>query len=372
MPVRYSAQQQKSGASIGTIISVPKPTTWTTSTNPTTESSRWNIAADYPGWLECNGQNLLVSEYPFLYQVIGNTYGGTTGVNFNLPDYRSKKLMGTGILDGNAGVGLSLTPSKSPGNSTISAQIDQPGSEGGLYTVNTMRQLPPGSEITPSAVPNTGAIIGGDADDTFSLGSFRSEGFDVTFSEVQPNFSGNVSWNAGNSSTGTGNRLVSGVPPHIHTWKHVRRSNTEACTGNPYYVAGRIGLVNESTGGVIRFDRGGDPLVGHSHMIAWGFPGARQTYSTGDGSGTLSNSTVSAAGNTSNQTFGTSSNLGNLISQTIDAVNILGVTLNPGKLTMNSGNRIAFDNALDVRLQCAEEITLMTAYFRLKYLIKAY
>ncbi len=37
------------------------------------------------GWAPCNGGMLSVNREPVLYSVIGNTYGGTPGANFNLP-----------------------------------------------------------------------------------------------------------------------------------------------------------------------------------------------------------------------------------------------------------------------------------------------
>ena len=151
MPVRYSKQQSKTGASIGTIISVPKPDTWTDSTNLNTESSRWNIGNDYPGWLECDGRELSVGDYPILYSVLGNKYGGTSGSTFKLPDYRSKKLMGTGQVDSNSSLSPSLTPNKNPGTGNTQASIFEAGSEGGIYTVSTTRLLPSGSEITPGS-----------------------------------------------------------------------------------------------------------------------------------------------------------------------------------------------------------------------------
>lgn len=37
------------------------------------------------GWIICNGANPPVSRYPLLYEVIGNSYGGTEGTTFKLP-----------------------------------------------------------------------------------------------------------------------------------------------------------------------------------------------------------------------------------------------------------------------------------------------
>tara|TARA_B100000902_G_scaffold173597_1_gene167512 strand:- start:2468 stop:5875 length:3408 start_codon:yes stop_codon:yes gene_type:complete len=57
------------------------------------------------GWLECNGRGLNPNEYVGLYNVIENTYGGsTTGTfpslsgDFNVPDLRDRRVVGTGRL----------------------------------------------------------------------------------------------------------------------------------------------------------------------------------------------------------------------------------------------------------------------------------
>lgn len=47
------------------------------------------------GYLLCDGASYKVAEYPDLYAVIGNTYGGDS-TNFNVPDYRETVLVGVG------------------------------------------------------------------------------------------------------------------------------------------------------------------------------------------------------------------------------------------------------------------------------------
>lgn len=372
MPVRYSKQIAKTGASIGTVISVPKPTTWSNSNDLATESSNWNIENNYPGWLECDGRTLNVSDFGALYQVIGNTYGGTAGSTFKLPDYRSKKLMGTGVLDGNVGAGLSLTPNV--GSTGVGGgAISQPGSQGGLYSVSTVRQLPPGSEITPSA-PGSPASIGGTATDTFSLGNFTSTGFSSTTIDVQPNFSGTVSYSAG-SENGTDQRLVPTAPAHDHYVRHVRRGNSSAAEGSPYAFDGRVGFLNNTNGAVISFDRSGSPIRQHSHYICWGTAPAAASYGHDEGpGGSLVNALINPGTGNAHDTVvaNFSNNIGTTINKTIDLVNQAGVTLNPGTFVLKNSSRTDFDNSLSVRLEAAEEIPLMSPYFRLKYIIKAY
>ena len=42
------------------------------------------------GWAFCNGESLPAAQYGKLYSLLGNTYGGKTGTDFNLPDLRCR------------------------------------------------------------------------------------------------------------------------------------------------------------------------------------------------------------------------------------------------------------------------------------------
>lgn len=50
------------------------------------------FAGDYAprGWMFCAGQTLAMNEYPALYAVVGNAYGGDGRVVFKLPDLRGR------------------------------------------------------------------------------------------------------------------------------------------------------------------------------------------------------------------------------------------------------------------------------------------
>lgn len=52
---------------------------------------RTRLAAS--GWLYCDGSSLACGDYPFLYAVIGNAFGGD-GTHFNLPDLRGRFVRG--------------------------------------------------------------------------------------------------------------------------------------------------------------------------------------------------------------------------------------------------------------------------------------
>lgn len=68
MATRYGQQRHLRGYGVGTIL----PWSGASDTIPT-------------GWLPCTGGTRNVAEYPMLYDIVGNTYGGTTGSTFGLP-----------------------------------------------------------------------------------------------------------------------------------------------------------------------------------------------------------------------------------------------------------------------------------------------
>lgn len=52
------------------------------------------------GWLDCNGQLLLVQQYPALYATIGIAYGGNGQTNFNVPNLQGRTAGGAGQSPG--------------------------------------------------------------------------------------------------------------------------------------------------------------------------------------------------------------------------------------------------------------------------------
>ncbi len=60
------------------------------------------------GWLLCNGQSVLRSDWPSLYAVIGSFYGAVDGAHFTLPDIRGRVVAG---VDAGAGrLGTYINP----------------------------------------------------------------------------------------------------------------------------------------------------------------------------------------------------------------------------------------------------------------------
>lgn len=66
----------------------------------------WPTPTPPAGWIFVDGANYPVTQYPDLYALLGTGYGGTAGVNFNVPDMRDRLPMGAGLsygLNGAAG-----------------------------------------------------------------------------------------------------------------------------------------------------------------------------------------------------------------------------------------------------------------------------
>ena len=101
-------ESKDDGFAIGTVIPVLKRPDGTYGTLDGELSSR------FPGYLECDGSKHPAADYPDLYEVIKDTYAiagdavvvydedtKTYSGEFRLPDYRNRKLVGTGVVDGN-------------------------------------------------------------------------------------------------------------------------------------------------------------------------------------------------------------------------------------------------------------------------------
>lgn len=55
----------------------------------------WGATTLPSGWIKCDGQSYLRSEYPDLFSSIGTKFGAADGTHFNVPDLRGMFLRGT-------------------------------------------------------------------------------------------------------------------------------------------------------------------------------------------------------------------------------------------------------------------------------------
>jgi len=130
--VWYSKKSEKfDGYPIGTVLPVFKENIIVSYGNLSGEND-----SRYPGFVSCDGTEYDVTRFPHLWDVIGNTYGGDgaydentktySGV-FNVPDYRNRRLAGTGFVDGTRASSAGLPVD------TIGKSIYDVGAEGGYW-----------------------------------------------------------------------------------------------------------------------------------------------------------------------------------------------------------------------------------------------
>jgi hypothetical protein len=170
-----------------------------------------NLGSRYAGFIECDGRSLDTAQYWALWEVIGNTYGGNGsfnpdtkvyGGNFKLPDYRNRKLAGTGFVDGSK-PSSSFLPI-----STVGGDIFKVGSEGGYWYFD--RVDTPGSEPLEQ-VEGTG--VGGTDSIFFSLGTVRITGLETVTTDISFSVTGFVE-----AQIGPLGSTVTNVPVHEHVF----------------------------------------------------------------------------------------------------------------------------------------------------------
>jgi microcystin-dependent protein len=123
----------------------------------------WSLSWAPEGWLFCNGQLLSSASnggYFSLYTLIGNSYGGTFGTNFAVPDLRSR--VPIGVFSKNQSPNFSLTPvplGQSGGTENTqllehkhTAQLNNP-------TINVYSQIAVSSKQATQAAATTNSTI---------------------------------------------------------------------------------------------------------------------------------------------------------------------------------------------------------------------
>lgn len=148
-------------------------------------------------FMVANGRILPVSQYAALYSLIGNTYGGTANVSFNLPDLRGRMVLGAG-----QGPGLPLFPVGSAG--------------GNIQIALTTTQLPPhvhqltGVAVDISKLTAATTLSGLSA--TANLGGVAVSG-PASGLELKGSSGGTLSNNPSGNSLGT----TSGISSRIYS-----------------------------------------------------------------------------------------------------------------------------------------------------------
>lgn len=171
----------------------------------------------YPGFRECDGASLSAEDYPDLFEVIGNRYGGsaaktvsgnttTYSGSFQLPNIRNRRLFGTGNIDGNQG-GSPLAPTRKGPAGVGTGSANTVGSVGGDWFIDTVDA---GGNLPLEQVEGTGNT--GTSGQFYALGNIETTGYDGVASNV-------ISFNVAGNISATCGPLIETIvetPGHIH------------------------------------------------------------------------------------------------------------------------------------------------------------
>ena len=224
------------GYSIGTVVPVTKETALNDG-----NFGYGDIEERFPGFLPCDGATYAAADYPWLWEAIGNTYGGNatyiaatksyTG-NFNVPDYRNVRMVGAGIVDSNRG-SSSFVPVTSAGGS-----FELTGSTGGYWYVDDVDVA--GPDPLEQVIAPAGSSDGVESA-YFSLGTPRTFGTEELEADVEFTVTGEVVANIGPVSD------VSVRPPqHEH---ELISGQTDSDDGDPLIPWGTRAYYGTSAGG---------------------------------------------------------------------------------------------------------------------------
>lgn len=134
-----------------------------------------------PGWLLCQGEVLPAAQYPILFALFGDTFGGDGVTTFALPDLRGRVFIGSSPDFALASAGGSTEPSLPAHNHTLnvtSAFGDQ--------------QFLAGNLLAGEAAGATALYKSGSPDGVAATSSIGMTGIaDVTNANMQPYLTGN-------------------------------------------------------------------------------------------------------------------------------------------------------------------------------------
>ena len=239
------------GYSIGTILPVLKE-----SVSGYGALTSGDLTARFPGYLVCDGTSYNANDYPLLWAVIENTYGGNGAYNsvtktysgtFNVPDYRNVRMCGTGLVDGNKASSTFLSPTASASGGA-GGGLFSVGSTGGYWFIDTVGVAGADPLEQVEAVANT--LTTGTTSQFFSLGTVKTTGANLVTGDVSFAVVGSIS-----SQIGPVSDVVVSAPPHTHL---MVTGVTEGASGDPLIPWGQRSLFATSKGPV-NFQSGNYP-----------------------------------------------------------------------------------------------------------------
>jgi len=199
-----------------------------------------NPEDQYPGFLYCDGATYNADNYPLLYEVIKNNYGGTGGsyekkdfgsassVTFQVPDYKTRKLVGAG--GGVSGGG-------SPVSGTVISAV---GATGGKWYFSKSEQ-----------------------ENLIDIGNVVITGYDNVTEFVSASLTGEVTMTVGPLQE----KMISAVPEHEHAIMTSNAPQAGAMSGAGYFMDNHSAGFKNGTGGVNFFQPAGGVPLFHTHGI---------------------------------------------------------------------------------------------------------
>lgn len=119
----------------------------------------WPVPWVPDGWALCDGSIVQVSQNQALYSLVGNTYGGSPGVSFALPDLRNMVPMGSQSMNqvgGKQGAATASVNAMGSGQATITVNNMPPHTHAATFTPSG------GSSNVSIAIPADSANAGSD------------------------------------------------------------------------------------------------------------------------------------------------------------------------------------------------------------------
>ena len=199
-----------------------------------------NPMDQYPGFLYCDGSTYGAADYPLLYEVIKDNYGGTGGsyekkdfgststITFQVPDYKTRKLVGAG--GGVSGGG-------SPVSGTVISAV---GATGGKWYFSKSEQ-----------------------ESLIDIGNVVISGYDNVTEFVSASLTGEVTMTVGPLQE----KMIAAPPEHEHAIMTSNAPQAGAMSGAGYFMDNHSAGYKNGTGGVSFFQPAGGVPLFHTHGI---------------------------------------------------------------------------------------------------------
>jgi len=183
------------------------------------------LDAKYPGYLDCDGSQYMVADFPDLWWVIKNNYARPTDPTnefgewnnitkaysgkFRVPDYRNRRMVGAGQVDGNKG-SSTILPIDTQIHPTKTFNARESGGIGGYWYVDDVDVTAGDPNPYQQIIGDEGASDGLTSD-FFNFGTVRTVLLDDITVDIEFEISGDVT-----ATVGPLQDVLVNVPAHSH------------------------------------------------------------------------------------------------------------------------------------------------------------